>query len=138
MKLIIDTNIIISALIRDSISRRIIVKSEWKFYYPEKAFHEIEEHKNLILKKSGMKETEYIQLLSYLLNHIIIVPENQVRNKLKEANNTMGKIDIDDVVFLATALSLQDSRIWSDDADFDKQNKVKVLKTKDVIRLFME
>jgi len=45
MKIVIDTNVIISALIRDSITRKIIISSEmFNFFYPEDGIEEIMEH----------------------------------------------------------------------------------------------
>lgn len=137
MILVIDTNILISALIRDSTARKIIVRSEWEFYYPEMSFHEVRKYKNLVLEKSGMGEEEYTGMLNYLLKHIKLVPEELIQHKLDEANKLLGKIDPDDVIFLATALSLDNSKIWSDDTHFEKQDKVVVLKTKDIVKLFL-
>jgi predicted nucleic acid-binding protein len=136
MIFVIDTNILISALIRDSTTRKIIVKSEWEFYYPEKSFHEVRKYKNLVLEKSGMDEQEYTEMLNYLLKHIKLVPEELIQQKLEKANKLFGKIDPDDVVFLAIALSLDNSKIWSDDSHFEKQDEVKVFKTKDMVKLF--
>jgi predicted nucleic acid-binding protein len=136
MILVIDTNILISALIRDSTTRKIIVKSEWEFYYPEKSFHEVRKYKNLVLEKSGMNEQEYTEILNYLLKHVTLVPEEIIQQKLNEANALLGKIDPDDIIFLATALSLDNSKIWSDDRHFEEQDEVKVFKTKDIAKLF--
>ena len=111
MNLVIDTNILFSALIKDSITRKVLIKSGWKFHYPEMSFHEIHKYKMLVLEKSGMEEVEYTKLLSYLLVHVNIVPEEKTKQKLKEAREILGKIDPDDVVFLATALSLYKSAI---------------------------
>ena len=41
----------------------------------------------------------------------------------------MEKIDKEDVIFIATALAYN-ATIWSDDTDFQKQNKIKILTTK--------
>jgi predicted nucleic acid-binding protein len=136
MILVIDTNILISALIRDSTTRKIIVKSEWEFYYPEKSFHEVRKYKNLVLEKSGMNEEEYTGILNHLLKHVTLVPEELIEKKLSEANEILGKVDPDDVIFLATALSLDNSKIWSDDAHFEEQDKVRVFKTKEIVRIF--
>ena len=133
MKVVVDTNILISALIKDSTTRKLIVESDWEFYYPETSFHEIRKHKSLILQKSGMNEEEYAKILNVLLSHIKIVPEKYINENLKEAAKLLAHIDPDDVVFLATALSLPDSVIWSDDRHFEKQDKVKVLKTEDLV-----
>ena len=35
MKVILDVNVILSALIRDSTTRKIILNSEFDFYFPE-------------------------------------------------------------------------------------------------------
>ena len=48
----------------------------------------------------------------------------------------MEKIDEEDVIFIATALTLEDSIIWSDDRDFEKQDTVRVIKTKDLLKYF--
>ena len=136
MILIIDTNILISALIRDSITRKIIVESGWKLCYPENSFHEVRKYKSLILEKSGMIEQEYIKLLNCLLKHITIIPEEIIYPNLEEASKWLGNIDPNDVIFLATALSLENSKIWSDDNHFGKQNKVRVFKTQHMIKLF--
>jgi predicted nucleic acid-binding protein len=136
MIFVIDSNILISALIRDSTTRKIIIESEWTFYYPEIAFHEIRKYKKLVLEKSGMAEMEYSIVLRRLLKHITLVSEEQFSHNLKGANEILGKIDVDDVVFLAVAMSLENSKIWSNDPHLNQQNKVKALKTEDVVKLF--
>jgi len=136
MILIIDTNILISALIRASTTRKIIVESDWEFCYPENAFHEVRKYKNLVLEKSGMNEDEYNGLLNHLLKHVKLIPEEVIQQEYDEAFQLMGKIDPDDVIFLATALSIENSKIWSDDGDFEQQYKIRILKTKDVAGLF--
>ena len=55
MKLVIDSNVLISALIKDSITRKIIFESKLKFYYPAISLHEIKKHRELIINKSGLK-----------------------------------------------------------------------------------
>jgi len=136
MRFVIDTNILLSALIKDSITRKIIVKSGWNFYYPEMSFHEVRKYKELVLKKSGMSELNYDKLLDLILKHVNIVPDERIIMDLECAKKVIAHIDLDDVTFVATKFSIPDSIIWSDDSDFDKQNKVKVLKSKDVIKLF--
>jgi predicted nucleic acid-binding protein len=134
MNFIIDTNILLSALIRDSFTRKIIVESDLDFYYPEMSFHEVRKYKGLVLKKSGISEDEYSRLLAKLLENITLLPDERVYENLDEAKRIMLGIDPDDVVFVAAKLSIHDSVIWSDDKGYDKQNEVKVIKTKDLIR----
>jgi predicted nucleic acid-binding protein len=135
MKLIIDSNILISALIKDSVTREIIIKSEWDFYYPELAFHEIRKYQKMILEKSGMYEAEYSAVISRLLKHITIVPEEQFSNYISKANDILRKIDPNYVIFLALAMSVKDSKIWSNDSHLHMQREIKTLKTEEILRL---
>lgn len=93
-------------------------------------------YKDLVLKKSGMNEGDYNILLDLILGHVNIIPDERIMSNLDEAKEIMGHIDPDDVVFIATKLSFPESIIWSDDSDFDKQDKIKVLKSEKVIKLF--
>ena len=52
MILVIDTNIFLASLIRDSTTRKIIIESGWNFFYPEMSFHEVRKYKDLVLKMS--------------------------------------------------------------------------------------
>ena len=133
MKLVIDTNILISALIKDSATRKIIFYSPIEFYYPEISLKEIEEKKDIIIEKTGLSEKEYNLLLNEILSFVVLIPYENIDNKIKEANEIFGKIDIDDVIFIALALSTSNDGIWSDDADFERQGKIRVWKTKEVL-----
>ena len=136
MILVIDTNILLAGLIKNSTVRKIIVESGWEFHYPEMSFHEVRKYKSLVLEKSGMNEEEYTELLNHLLKRIILVPEEQIKPKVEDANQLLGKVDTDDVVFLATAFSINNSKIWSDDPHLEKQDKVIVFKTKQIVIFF--
>ncbi len=51
MKIVIDTNIIIASLLKDSVIREILTSKQAEFLVPEYAFEEIEKHLSLISKK---------------------------------------------------------------------------------------
>ena len=89
MRFIIDTNILLSALIKDSTTRKVIVKSGWDFYYPEMSFHEVRKYKELVLKKSGMSEKDYNKLLECILEHVNIVPDEKTFMKPDNSVDTM-------------------------------------------------
>lgn len=133
MKIIVDVNVILSALIRDSTTRKIILNSEFDFYFPEPSLHKIRKYKDYILEKSGLTEEEYNKIMATLFKYIRIAPTEEIEKNWSEAKKIMEHIDPEDVVFIAVALSISDSVIWSDDGHFEKQNKVKVLKTAEII-----
>ena len=55
MKLVIDANVVISALIADSKTRELIVTLEPDLLTPEFVHDEIENYEDLIVEKSGME-----------------------------------------------------------------------------------
>mgnify|MGYP001559162072 CR=1 FL=1 len=134
MNLVIDTNIFISALIKESTIRKIILDSEHIFLFPEYEFQEIYKNKDEILEKSGYSEIEFIRIISILLNKMKIINYEEICNYYDEAFHIMHKIDSDDIIFIATAIAF-DCPIWSDDKHFKQQNQIKTLTTKEILEL---
>ena len=136
MIIVTDSNILISALIKNSLTRGIIIGSGMNFVFPEISLHEIRKHEKTILKKSGLTKNELDRLLARILDYVVLVPTEVIKEHLQEASSIMFDIDPKDVVFIATALSFENPVIWSDDKDFDKQDKIRVVKTKRLAKLF--
>ena len=134
MRVILDVNKIISALIKDSLARRIIKESGLDFYFPEPSFEKIKKYKNYIIEKAGIGEEEFFVLLGKLFLYINLISEREIRKYWDEAKSVMEKIDFENVVFIAGALCFEDAVIWSEDKHFDKQNRIRVLKTKDMLK----
>ncbi len=107
------------------------------FYSPDFLEIKVKKHKGTILKKSGLKEVELDNLLTLLLDKILVAPEETYRPELEKADNILGDIDVKDVPFLALAIK-KDAYIWSDDGDFEEQDSVEVWKTEDMIDHFFE
>ena len=56
MEVIVDTNVIISALLRDGLTRRILLLALFEVQTVRFARQEIEKHKGELLRKSGLDE----------------------------------------------------------------------------------
>jgi predicted nucleic acid-binding protein len=133
MRLIVDTNILISSLIKDSITREILLLPFMDFYLPEFALEEVEAHKTKISKLSGLSRDEIDFFLDLLLENISIVPARTIRPYLKEAEKIIGDIDPGDIPFIALALAVDNDGIWSNDKHFRKVKKLKVWKTPELL-----
>ena len=127
MKLIVDSNILISAFISDSTTRDLMKNIDAEIYAPDKLRDEVNKYDEMIVDKSGLTDRELERLKDRLFKHISLV--EQYRDMAEEL---MRETDPDDVIFVATALAV-DAAIWSDDSDLREQDKVKVLTTKDLI-----
>lgn len=136
MIIIVDTNVLISALIRDSVTRKILMYSGLNFYYPEISLHELRKHREMIMRKSGLSSDGYENVLGKILEYVLLIPTEEVKERLEEAKSIMLHIDPDDVVFAAAALAYPDAIIWSDDRHFEGRSKIKVVKTGQFMRLF--
>jgi len=133
MRIVVDTNILISSLIKDSITREILLLPFMDFYLPEFALEEVEAHKTKISKLSGLSRDEIDFFLDLLLENISIVPARTIRPYLKEAEKIIGDIDPGDIPFIALALAVDNDGIWSNDKHFRKVKKLKVWKTPELL-----
>ena len=55
-----------------------------------------------------------------------------------EAKMIIGDIDEEDIAFIACALTIEDSIIWSDDKHFEKHAQILTLKTTDIVEMLKE
>ena len=132
MILVVDANILFSALIRNGITRKILVLSGYDFYAPEFTIQELTKHLAELQKKTGLDKEKLAERIDELLaaSNLVLVPFEE----FEEQKDLSGKISPDpgDVAYLALALHLNCS-LWSNDAVLKKQKRVKVINTKELI-----
>ena len=132
MRLVLDTNILIAALIKDSLTRQIIFLPDFEFLLPEYALEELARHRGKIARHSHLSFSEIDLLLSLLLESVTVVPAKTILAHLKTAEALIGDIDKDDVPFVALALAVENDGIWSNDRGFENLPRIKLWKTSDI------
>ncbi len=132
MRLVVNTNRIMAALIKDSIARKILKSDKLDLLSINFGRKELEKHKEEILEKASINDVELNDLLNILFRNITMLDDSILDAKIEEAKTIMDKVDPHDTPFIAAALA-SNCDIWSDDEHFQKQDKVKVWKTKDII-----
>ncbi len=135
MRLVIDTNIIISSLISNSIRRHILMNSSIEFIAPEYTFTEILKHEDIIKKKSKLSSKDLQYVMDTLFSRITIYPKDEYADCYVQAKDIMKYVDPDDAPFLALAMKTKVDGIWSEDKGFQQQNHVKVYNTKQLLEL---
>lgn len=132
MQLVVDANILFSALIKAGASRRIMLFSGHDLYAPEFTFEEFKKHLPELQKKTGLPREELLQNFETLLQlaEIKLVPFEEFKHKREFAAKISP--DIGDVAYVALALHLQ-CPLWTQDKQLKKQNKVKVITTKEML-----
>ena len=137
--LVVDTNRIIAALVKDSVSRMILTAFPCTFFTVGFSKQEIIKHKEELLEKTLLTEPAFDALLGTLYNRITILSDKALQPHLEEARHIMEAVDPDDVEFIAASLAIRCDGIWSDDKHFQKQSSVKVWTTEALLReLFAE
>ena len=135
MKIAVDTNRILAALIKDGLSRKIVASGSFDLYAPDYALDEIKKYMDFIVAKSGMKKENVLSLLSAFVGSLTIITDDEVKKHMKQAIEIIGNIDMKDAPIVACALAADCDAIWSDDSHFIKQNKIKIMNTKDFVEL---
>ena len=131
----IDTNVLIAGLLRESIVREILLSENIKFFLPDYSLIEINKYKKDLCEKSDYSEEEFDLMLECLLENIELIPKEEIKGYMEEAKEVMKNIDIKDSSFIATCFSTSSDGIWTFDSHFNQQDKVRIFSTKELANL---
>ncbi len=134
MRLVVDSNILFAALIKDSATRRIFYHLNAELFIISFSSAEIKKYKNELLEKSHTSEIVFDLILEQLTKKCIFVDDEIIKKYFDTAKEILWHIDPKDTPFIAAALATG-ADIWSDDEHFTKQKKIKVWKTADLVKL---
>ena len=132
MDLVIDANVLFSALIKDSFAYNLLFSGSFHLFTPEYIFTELEKHKEELLKKTERTDEEFSGLLEILKRRVIIVPLEELVPYVEEAEKLTP--DPDDMAYFALALKLN-CVIWSNDKKLKVQDKIKVYNTHELSKI---
>lgn len=93
MNIVIDTNVLIAALIRDGFIRKVLGDFRFNYLLPDFELEEIYNHKKEIMRKGGYSEVEFDIVLLRLLKYVRVIPADMLIDNRKEAKKIMDCID---------------------------------------------
>ena len=134
MNIVLDTNVFISCLLSNSLSRFLLSSKNVVFFIAEYSLEEINEHRLELIEKFG-EEREFDEILSFLLSKLRIVKNDEIKSFKEQAKEIMDLIDKDDTPVIAVALAINADGIWSFDSHFKRQNRIRVFETNEILRL---
>ena len=73
MEIVLDTNVIISSLLRNGITRKILILAPFEFYTPSFTRSEIEKHKEELIRKSKLDADAFQYIMETIFDKIQIV-----------------------------------------------------------------
>ncbi|MCL2511246.1 MAG: putative toxin-antitoxin system toxin component, PIN family [Bacteroidales bacterium] len=118
MKIVVDTNIVFSALISSSFTiPEIIIApyNDFKFYTSEYLFEELERHRHKLQKNSKLTEKEIEKAKTALFKYINTISLEIIPQQIwQEAEFLTFDIDLDDTPFVALSIFLN-AYLWTGD-----------------------
>jgi len=136
--MMVDANIIITALLKDSTVRKLLFFSGMEFATVDFAIKEINDHKGELMARTGLDERRFDRALHLILSKIGVFDGRFIAQELAEAKAIMETIDKDDAAYLALAMALEDAVIWSDDRPLKAQHRIRTFTTGEIISLLDE
>ncbi|MBI2650056.1 PIN domain-containing protein [Candidatus Woesearchaeota archaeon] len=133
MKIAVDTNRVIAALVKSSTTRKILFDRNFEFVTPDCTITEIQEHKEELKAKTNLNDDEFDILLTLVFENIAIIPKSSYEIYLDECKKDIS--DADDVPVLAVAIATKAKAIWAHDPHFKQQKKVKVFTNIDMLKI---
>ena len=133
MRIVIDSNRVIAALIKDSTTRTIIFDGFFEFFAPEHIQNEIAEHREEIIEKIGINLDEFDILLSMIFEHIIIIHQEEYNQFIDTLKIEIK--DLDDIPYLAVCKAINAEGLWTHDIHFKEQKKFRIWTNIDMLKL---
>ncbi|MEK6909637.1 MAG: PIN domain-containing protein [Candidatus Aenigmatarchaeota archaeon] len=133
MKVVIDSNRVIAAMIKDSTTRDILFDNNLEFIAPDTIKVEVNKYKTAIIEKAGVTEEEFDILLSLIFQHIAIIPQNEYNELVAKFKNEIK--DFNDIPYIAVCVATKAEGIWTHDPHFKQQKKVKVFTNIDLLKI---
>ena len=131
MDLVIDSNILFAALLKDSGTSDILFKHT--LYAPEFIFEEFMKYIDYLKGKTKRTGGSFNELFDLFERNVILIPKEEIEPFIEKAEKISP--DAKDVPYLALALKLRCS-LWSNDRDLkEKQNVIQVYSTEELINM---
>ncbi|MCR4335607.1 MAG: PIN domain-containing protein [archaeon] len=134
MKLVIDANILFSALLKDSITRNLLLDRRLALFAPKFLITEYAKYSRELRKRSGLKEDEFGELSKRLIRRIKLVLDKEIILYYQAAQSIVS--DKKDTPYIACALAIG-ADTWSNDKHL-KNARIKNWTTKELAEKIMK
>jgi len=112
MDLVVDANILFSALIKDGGTAKMMFRDELDLFAPEFLLEGFSKHEQTILEKTHREEEEFKRLINVLSRRIIFMPKDEFEKFMPKVR--IISPDLDDAPYFGLAI-LVGAEIWSNE-----------------------
>jgi predicted nucleic acid-binding protein len=134
MRIVVDANMLIAALIKNGKAREILLSGKFEFVSPGFVKDEMYKYYDYIRNRAQTTKKELDLLIEIIFKEIVVVPSTRYNGELNRAKALM-KEDTDDVPYVACYFALKCDAIWTHDPHFYEKHEIKIVRTSYLIKL---
>ena len=137
LRLIIDTNILLACLLRDSTTRELLLDNRVILYAPEHLISETQKHliaSDRVRRRINLSKSQLISLFTSLTAEITVINSEDYSSHINTALGIAPHPE--DAPFLALGLHLK-IPLWTNDAGIAQQNQVQIITTSELFKLLI-
>ena len=135
MRVVVDANVLLAALLKNSATRELIQHAPLEMYAPAWLWNETARNMPALAKRSGVQQAVLTTLSDRLLQRIQPVPEAALATHAREALRRCRKSGVRDAPYVACCLTV-DAALWSHDRRLLDEAGVKTVGTHELIKRF--
>lgn len=130
--LVVDANVLFSALLRDSTTRRLILDGGLDLYAPVWLWEEADARRDFLLRKSRLPPAVFDGVWAALRERIETIPVAAMVAHAGEARRRCRDAGAKDAPYVACALAV-DGAIWTHDGALRREAGVPVVTTAELL-----
>ena len=133
MDLVVDANILIAALIKNGLTRELLINRDFSLCTPNFVLEEIFNHLKEISTKAKITQNDLHFVLEKIIQEtrITLVKKEEISLFITQAEEISP--DPDDIQYFATAIKFN-CAIWSNDRAMKNQTSIKIYSTSEIIQ----
>jgi len=127
---IIDANILISGILKDAATRKLIFNEHIKLYAPRYLVTEIFKYEDILIKKSKLTKEAFKELLIELLSYIEIIDHHKLSRFIDKALSITP--DRKDILYVAACLLIH-KPLWTNDKRLHRITEIQTITTEELL-----
>ena len=131
MKIVIDSNRVVAALLKDSTTRGLLLNASFEFIAPDFIKEEVEKYRGVFVKKAKISVEDFDLLLSMLFESIKLIPKEEYASSMYKLISEIS--DPKDIPYLACSIAMEAEGIWTHDLHLKEQTKVRIFTNIDLL-----
>lgn len=130
----VDANVLIAALLRDSTTRKLITMGGMDLHAPEYLFEETQAHSEELRNRSGLSASGLAEANRILRGYITEHPEADYQGHVDKALEILRDSDARDAPYVALALAIEADGLWSEDRALGILPGIRTFRTHELVR----